>query len=178
MSARSPWPCGSPAALGERLREARLARGESLADAAAVLRIRPAFLEALESGDHSCLPGDAYASGFLRCYAGHLGLRAGTWAVSGAEHMSAVRLAFRSAPVLPPSRPRFGSAGALLALGTVYIAWHLSTAGIVGGPGGAQDLSERLAAVSSSLLASGAVGRVADPELSGLALAAPEPAEG
>ena len=66
----------APAAreIGERLRAARLARGEALDEVAAYLRIRPAYLSALEAGDLRATPGGAYLSGFLRTYADHLGL--------------------------------------------------------------------------------------------------------
>ena len=53
---------------------ARLARGEDLQDIAAYLRIRPAFLAALEAGDVAATPGRPYAIGFLRSYGDHLGL--------------------------------------------------------------------------------------------------------
>lgn len=59
---------------GARLREARLARGEELLDAASWLRIKPSFLVALEEGDEAATPGRVYAKGFLRAYGEHLGL--------------------------------------------------------------------------------------------------------
>jgi cytoskeleton protein RodZ len=61
-------------AIGEELRGARIARGEDLHDIAAFLRIRSAYLVALERGELGALPGRPYAAGFLRCYGGHLGL--------------------------------------------------------------------------------------------------------
>lgn len=60
--------------LGVRFREAREARGISVADAAAATRILPRYLHALEDGDFSQLPGDVYARGFIRNYAQFLGL--------------------------------------------------------------------------------------------------------
>jgi cytoskeleton protein RodZ len=56
------------------LREVRVARGLSLRDAASSLRIRLTYLEAIESGRFKELPGPTYASGFLRAYAGYLGV--------------------------------------------------------------------------------------------------------
>jgi cytoskeleton protein RodZ len=41
---------------------------------AASLRIKPAYLAALEEGRHDELPGPVYAIGFMRAYAEHLGL--------------------------------------------------------------------------------------------------------
>ena len=60
--------------IGQRLREARLARGEELWAIAAHLCIKPGYLAALEDGDLAAMPGRPYASGFLRCYAGYLAL--------------------------------------------------------------------------------------------------------
>ena len=60
--------------LGQRLREARLARSLSVEEAAQATRIRVRFLVALESGDYEALPSAAQARGFVRSYAGYLGL--------------------------------------------------------------------------------------------------------
>ncbi len=60
--------------IGQRLREARLARSLSLEEAAQATRIRVRFLVAMEEGDYEALPSAAQARGFLRAYAGYLGL--------------------------------------------------------------------------------------------------------
>jgi cytoskeleton protein RodZ len=60
--------------LGQRLREARLARSLSVEEVAQATRIRARFLVALESGDYEALPSTAQARGFVRSYAGYLGL--------------------------------------------------------------------------------------------------------
>lgn len=60
--------------VGETLRRARKDRGENLRKIADNLRVRHAYLQALEDGDHDRLPGTTYALGFLRSYAEHLGL--------------------------------------------------------------------------------------------------------
>lgn len=60
--------------LGEMLRGARQKHHISLAEAAEGTRIKITYLEALENGDYSLLPGPAYATGFLRNYARYLGL--------------------------------------------------------------------------------------------------------
>jgi hypothetical protein len=46
----------------------------SLAEAARATRIKQSYLEALEDGEYSVLPGAAYVTGFLRNYALYLGL--------------------------------------------------------------------------------------------------------
>jgi cytoskeletal protein RodZ len=60
--------------LGETLRQARLDKGVSLADAARDTRIRRSYLEALEAEDNAALPPPVYTRGFLRTYAEYLGL--------------------------------------------------------------------------------------------------------
>lgn len=62
--------------LGARLREAREARGLTLAAAADGTRILSRYLQALEDGDYAQLPGDVYARGFIRNYAQFLDLPA------------------------------------------------------------------------------------------------------
>ena len=62
------------APLGEELRTARVRRGEELTDISSVLRIGKPYLSALEEGRFKDLPGTAYAIGFIRAYAAHLGL--------------------------------------------------------------------------------------------------------
>lgn len=60
--------------LGQILQRARLARGITLEDAERVTRIPRKYLEALEQEHFSILPAPVYARGFLRSYAGYLGL--------------------------------------------------------------------------------------------------------
>jgi cytoskeleton protein RodZ len=59
---------------GDELRQRREALGLDLADVAAALRIKPAYLAALEAGRPDELPGTVYAIGFIRAYADYLGL--------------------------------------------------------------------------------------------------------
>jgi cytoskeleton protein RodZ len=60
--------------VGEMLRLRREQFGWSLADVADSLRIKPAYLQAIEDGRPQDLPGSTYALGFLRSYAAMLGL--------------------------------------------------------------------------------------------------------
>ena len=60
--------------VADLVRRAREDFGQDLRGVADVLRIRPAYLEAIESGDFDSLPGTTYAVGFLRTYAEYLGL--------------------------------------------------------------------------------------------------------
>lgn len=60
--------------LGQKLKAARLARSLSVEEAAQATRIRVRFLVAIENGDYEALPSTAQARGFVRSYAGYLGL--------------------------------------------------------------------------------------------------------
>lgn len=62
--------------VGETLKQARIDRGLTLDQAAQMTRIRRNYLEALERGDATALPSAVQAKGFLRLYAGFLGLSA------------------------------------------------------------------------------------------------------
>lgn len=60
--------------VGSLLRATRLRVGEDVQEVSAALRIRRAYLEAIEDGRFNDLPGVTYAIGFVRTYAEHLGL--------------------------------------------------------------------------------------------------------
>ena len=60
--------------VGELLKDAREKRKLKISTVSAKIRIRVAYLEAMEEGRFSDLPGPAYASGFVRSYASFLGL--------------------------------------------------------------------------------------------------------
>jgi len=67
---------GSGPGVGALLHASRLRCGEDLRDVAQILRIRYVHLEAMEASRFEDLPGPAYAIGFVRAYAKHLGLDA------------------------------------------------------------------------------------------------------
>ncbi|HXP06577.1 MAG TPA: helix-turn-helix domain-containing protein [Stellaceae bacterium] len=60
--------------VGHVLQERREDLGLDLDEIGAMLRIKPAYLAALEQGRSDDLPGPAYAIGFVRAYADFLGL--------------------------------------------------------------------------------------------------------
>jgi cytoskeleton protein RodZ len=62
--------------VGELLQERREDLGLDLDEIGAMLRIKPAYLAALEQGHTHDLPGPTYAIGFVRAYADFLGLEA------------------------------------------------------------------------------------------------------
>src|SRR5436190_19784240 len=65
-----------PDPIGELLREARKARGWTLAEASESTKIRARYLEALEAEDWDVMPSAAYGRALLRTYATYLGLDA------------------------------------------------------------------------------------------------------
>lgn len=63
-----------PLNIGSILRQARELTGDDIRACARHLRIREPYLRAIEDGRFEDLPGRAYAVGFVRTYAIHLGL--------------------------------------------------------------------------------------------------------
>ncbi|MGH7085635.1 MAG: RodZ domain-containing protein [Acetobacteraceae bacterium] len=117
--------------VGAELRAARMQYGWELEAVAAALRIRAAYLQALEAGRIADLPGNAYALGFLRTYATALGLDADEMSrrfrAEVAEVNAKTELTF-PAPVPERGVP----AGAVIVLGVVlaigaYVGWYRLT---------------------------------------------------
>ncbi len=65
-----------PETVGETLLRARRATGEAIDDVVAATKIKRAHIEALEASDFAALPATPFAAGFVKVYAGHLGLDA------------------------------------------------------------------------------------------------------
>ncbi len=63
--------------VGERLSQAREARGLSIDEVASALKLGPRQVAALEAGEWQSLPGNAFARGFVRNYARYLELDVG-----------------------------------------------------------------------------------------------------
>jgi transcriptional regulator with XRE-family HTH domain len=102
--------------LGETLRRARLSKNVTFEDAERVTRIRREYLEALEQEDFGRLPAPVYARGFLRSYAGYLGLDPG-------ELMPFFPVGHVEEPRLDPlpevDQPRTWNMNGVLAIGVV-----------------------------------------------------------
>ena len=120
--------------VGQELRAGRLRRGDDLATVSRDLKIRKDHLEAVEEDRLENLPGRTYAIGFVRSYAGYLGLDATEMVerykqeISGRhdDHMQTV------APIPDEQRRlpqgwRFVAGIVVLAVG--YGVWHLLSAG-------------------------------------------------
>jgi cytoskeleton protein RodZ len=120
---------GEAARVGEDLRDARLALGISLEEMADSLRIRRAYLVALEEGRVQNLPGPAYAVGFVRSYARALGLDSDEM-VRRFRDLSGPAVTRKTDLVFPEPVPERGvPAGAVVLLGAVfaiggYAAWY------------------------------------------------------
>lgn len=114
--------------VGADLAAARQRLGYSLAEMAAVLRMRVSYLAALEEGRTADLPGKAYALAFLRTYAGALGLDpdelSRRFKAEAADINKKTELAF------PAPLPERGlPAGAVILLGLIlavgaYVGWY------------------------------------------------------
>jgi cytoskeleton protein RodZ len=154
--------------VGEELRERRETLGLDLAEAATALRIKPAYLAALEVGRPGELPAPAYAIGFLRAYADHLGLDGGAmlqrFKQEAAPLAAMPRLAF-PIPLGERSTPGKGMLFIAVILSTcAYAGWFYLSAG--GGP-----RPQRVAEVPLELLP------YPDPSRPRLAVSRPEDAK-
>ena len=115
------------------LREARQRGGYSVADAAHVLRIQEHYLEALEEGRFDQIPGSTYTIGFLRSYAGFLGLDPDeiidAYKREQGLDKSEQRLAFPS-PTDSSPKPKFWLILLVLVLaGLAYGGWQYQSTG-------------------------------------------------
>ena len=156
--------------VGDVLREARRSYGVEIAQIAASLRIKAAYLSALEEARYQELPGPTYAVGFLRAYAEHLGLdgeemvRRFKREVAGldAKH----DLSF-PVPLAERSIPRISMlVAALILAGCGYGLWYYISSADRARP-------ERVSAVPSTLLPERSSPTVAPSPPSAPAVAAP-----
>jgi cytoskeletal protein RodZ len=88
--------------FGQLLRQAREAKGVSLAQAERATRIRRDYLEALEAHEFAHLPATTYARGIVRNYAAYLGLDPAEM-LAGYEGLTDTRPA--SFEVMPATKP-------------------------------------------------------------------------
>jgi cytoskeleton protein RodZ len=118
---RGDGAASAAARLGAELRAARQNLGWELADLARSLRIRQAYLEAIEAGRMADLPGTTYALGFVRAYATALGLKGEQ--VASRFRAETGQANIRPALSFPAPVPQRGvPAGALMLLGLVVLA--------------------------------------------------------
>lgn len=60
--------------LGEKLQQAREARGITLSEVAEQTRISPLYLECIENNDYRTLPGGIFNKGFIKSFAKYVGI--------------------------------------------------------------------------------------------------------
>ena len=143
--------------VGASLRQARVDVGEDLPQVAAALCIRRAYLQAIEEGRFSDLPGRVYAIGFLRTYADHLGLDS-DWVVDRFREELEPRptdpdLHFPEAPKRG-WRPGLGIAAAALAIAAAaYGGWYYHEGRGSSGSALVAEVPERLASGEPDALA-------------------------
>jgi len=114
--------------VGHSLKVVRERRGLALTDVSSRLRIRRPYLEAIEEGRFSELPGAVYISGFLRQYAEFLGLDPEqVLKTYQAEASDAPHRPVLNFPMPRPEErtPRLWLVmGALVLAGIVYTLWY------------------------------------------------------
>ena len=163
----------------DELREARQRGGYCVADAAHVLRIQEHYLEALELGRFDRIPGTTYTIGFLRSYAGFLGLDPDEMVeafkreqgLDTKEH----RLAFPSPSDSSP-KPKFWLILLVLVLaGLAYGGWQYQSTGGQIATDLVDDVSTRLTEAvglgETDVAVGGAAGEGAAPETAAAASA-------
>jgi len=116
--------------LGQRLKEARQAKGLTIEDIAAKTRVPKRHLESLEMGAWSRLPAPTYTMGFAKAFAGEVGLDRNEVADQLREEMGDYRHTIPEWEGLEPADPNRAFPGwlvwtALLALAAAigYFVW-------------------------------------------------------
>ena len=125
-NAKEPAP-----GVGRLLKASRLRCGEELGDVADMLHIRYTYLEAIEEDRFQDLPGQAYAIGFIRAYAEHLGLDSAEVVRRFKEDTSGVAKTNLDFPI--PVAEKGIPGGAVLFVGVAiavlaYGGWYMNTA--------------------------------------------------
>jgi cytoskeleton protein RodZ len=121
--------------VGQDLRTARLRRGEDLATVSRALKIRKEHLDAVEEDRIESLPGKTYAIGFVRSYAGYLGLDVTAMVARFKEEISGRHDEHTPAIAqIPDDETRHLPRGWRIVAGVVvlllgYGAWHLFSSG-------------------------------------------------
>ena len=121
--------------VGQDLRTARLRRGEDLATVSLALKIRKEHLDAVEEDRIESLPGKTYAIGFVRSYAGYLGLDVTAMVARFKEEIAGRHDEHTPAIAqIPDEETRHLPRGWRIVAGVVvlllgYGAWHLFSSG-------------------------------------------------
>jgi len=162
--------------VGTLLCATRMRLGKDLQDIAAILHIRYNFLVAIEDGRYEDLPGQAYAIGFVRAYADHLGLDGDEVVRRYKEETAGIKRATRYEYPIPPPESGIPS-GALLMIAVVlgmvvYGVWY----SLADAERRAADVIQEIPARLTALLGGDASAPSAPPETQ-VAETAPAPAD-
>jgi hypothetical protein len=124
--------------IGSVLREARNRRKTDLSEVEAATRIRVRYLRAIENEEWDVLPGGVYTRGFIRTYAGYLGLDGERLADDYRKGVEGGRRAEPAAASASAQQPAAGRSVPLgpLAVVVVLLIAVLAVVAIPGGGGG------------------------------------------
>lgn len=100
--------------IGQRLREAREAKGLSIEDIAAKTRIPKRHIESLESADFARLPAPTYTMGFVKSYAGEVGMDRDEAGAQLREEMDGFRPPMETVEGFEPADPNRAMPGWLI----------------------------------------------------------------
>jgi cytoskeletal protein RodZ len=140
--------------VGTLLCATRMRLGKDLQNIATVLHIRYNFLVAIEDGRYEDLPGQAYAIGFVRAYADHLGLDGDEVVRRYKEETAGIKRAVRYEYPIPAPESGIPS-GALLMIAVVmgmvvYGVWYSMADADKRAADVIQEVPDRLAALLKS----------------------------
>jgi len=131
--------------IGTTLRDARNRRKLDISEVEQATKIRPRFLQAMESEDWEVLPGGAYTRSFIRTYASYLGLDgerlAEDYRRASREPRPGDRGAPRAEPVVASSSPLRGPSLPTGVLGALVSLLLIAVLVVVGLSGGGDDSS-------------------------------------
>lgn len=88
--------------LGERLKEARTAKGYSLDDLQSITKIQKRYLSGIENEDYSMMPGAFYVRAFIKQYSEAVGLDADEMLSLYKESAMHVKLEEENTQITPP----------------------------------------------------------------------------
>ena len=114
--------------MSSALRNARERSGLDIGEIAARTKIRPAFLQALETGHFEVLPGHFFTRSFLRTYAQELGLSADEVVSAFDRAHGPARPAEPTVIEPQPERPREQAPRALRAMRQLPATWQIAAA--------------------------------------------------
>src|SRR3954452_10248961 len=155
--------------IGRRLREVRVARGETLEAIGKRMLVKPEHLEALEVGELDRLPSRHHAAGYARTYAKQLGLDGDELgcpllALSGwpPPEPDRLRRSWRLPLDLPSCRPRQAAAALVGVVALASAGWSVSHVRHTGHPAAAVALATAVTAPLPPAASSSAGAKVPD----------------